>query len=203
MSPREFKEMLNQILRLTPAQKRRLMLGVQKSVKSDELPEPVRQREAELDRLRVCTHCGSSGVVRYWEVGRLVSISLPFGIVRTNLSRADRDSSCWLEAQVEVVGIRSVFARSADAASVGRAMRDRLPNRILVAASLAWQAVERLKTQRHRGDRTIPIFWRAAREISSLTKRCLPRERGGNRGRRGSGVGPAARLGGSISRRAD
>ena len=47
MSPREFKEMLNQILRLTPAQKRRLMLGVQKSVKSDELPEQVRQREAE------------------------------------------------------------------------------------------------------------------------------------------------------------
>ncbi len=39
--------------------------GGQKSVKSDELPEPVRQREAELDRLRVCTHCGSSGVVRY------------------------------------------------------------------------------------------------------------------------------------------
>ncbi len=65
MSPREFKEMLNQILRLTSAQKRRLMLGVQKSVKSDELPEPVRQREAELGRLRVCTHCGSSGVVRY------------------------------------------------------------------------------------------------------------------------------------------
>ena len=59
------KSGLNQILRLTPAQKRRLMLGVQKSVKSDELPEPVRQREAELGRLRVCTHCGSSGVVRY------------------------------------------------------------------------------------------------------------------------------------------
>ena len=38
------------------------MLGIQKSVKSDELPEQVRQR---LDRLRVCTHCGSSGVVRY------------------------------------------------------------------------------------------------------------------------------------------
>ena len=90
---------------------------------------------------------------------------MPFGILRTNLSRADRDSSCWLEAQVEMVGIRSVFARSADAASVGRAMRDRLPNRILVAASLAWQAVERLKTQRHRGDWTRPIFWRAAREI--------------------------------------
>ena len=46
-------------------QKQRLMLGVQKSVKSDELPEPVRQREAELDRLRVCTYCGSSWVVRY------------------------------------------------------------------------------------------------------------------------------------------
>ena len=86
------------------------------------------------------------------EVGRLVSISLPFGILRTNLSRADGDLSCWLEAQVEVVGIRSVFARSADAASVGRAMRDRLPNRILVAASLAWPAAERLKTQRNRGD---------------------------------------------------
>ena len=65
MGGRKFKEMLNQIPRLTPVQKQRLMLGVQKSVKSDELPEPVRQREAELDRLRVCTYCGSSGVVRY------------------------------------------------------------------------------------------------------------------------------------------
>ena len=65
MSPRQFKEMLDQIPKLTPAQKQRLMLGVQKSVKNDELPEQVRQREAELDRLRVCTHCGSSGVVRH------------------------------------------------------------------------------------------------------------------------------------------
>ena len=65
MSPRKFKEMLDQIPKLTPAQKQRLVLGVQKSVKSDELPEQVRQREAELGRLRVCTHCGSSGVVRH------------------------------------------------------------------------------------------------------------------------------------------
>ena len=65
MGPRKFKEMLDQIPKLTPAQKQRLVLGVQKSVKSDELPEQVRQREAELDRLRVCTHCGSSGVVRH------------------------------------------------------------------------------------------------------------------------------------------
>ena len=123
MSPREFKEMLNRILRLIPAQKRRLMLGVQKSVKSDELPEQVRQREAELARLRVCTHCGSSGVVRYGKSAGLCRFRCRSASWRTNLSRADRDSSCWLEAQVEVVGIRSVLARSADAASVGRARR--------------------------------------------------------------------------------
>ena len=179
------------------------MLGVQKSVKSDDLPEPVRQREAELARLRVCTHCGSSGVVRYGKSPGLCRFRCRSASCERTFHALTQDSSCWLEAQVEVVGIRSVFARSADAASVGRAMQDRLPNRILVAASLAWQAAERLKTQRNRGGRTRPIFWRAAREISSLTKRRLPRERGGNRGRRGSGVGPAARLGGSISRRAD
>ena len=65
MSPRKFKEMLDQIPKLTPVQKQRLMHGVQTSVRCDELPEPVRQREAELDRLRVCTHCGSSGAVRH------------------------------------------------------------------------------------------------------------------------------------------
>ena len=54
MGPRKFKEMLDQISRLTPVQKQRLMHGVQTSVRCDELPEPVRQREAELDRLRVC-----------------------------------------------------------------------------------------------------------------------------------------------------
>ena len=124
MSPREFKEMLNQILRLIPAQKRRLMLGVQKkSVKSDELPEPVRQREAELDRLRVCTHCGSSGVVRYGKSAGLCRFRCRSASCGRTFHRADRDSSCWLEAQVEVVGIRSVLARSADAASVGRARR--------------------------------------------------------------------------------
>ncbi len=53
MSPRKCKEMLNQIPKLTPAQKRRLAFGVQKSVKSDELPEQVdtsiysKQEEAE------------------------------------------------------------------------------------------------------------------------------------------------------------
>ena len=82
------------------------------------------------------------------EVGRFVSISLPLGILRTHLSRADRAPSCWLEAQVEVVGIRRMFARPADAASVGRVMRDLLPNRILVVASLAWQAAERPKPEK-------------------------------------------------------
>ena len=165
MSPREFKEMLNQILRLTPAQKRRLMLGVQKSVKSDELPGPVRQREAELDRLRVCTHCGSSGVVRYGKSAGLCRFRCRSASCGRTFHAQTGTHLAGLQAQVEVVGIRRVFARSADAASVGRAMRDRLPDRILVAASLAWQAVERLKTQRNRGDRTRPIFWRAAREI--------------------------------------
>ena len=60
MGPRKFKEMLDQIPRLTPVQKQRVMHGVQTSVRCDELPEPARQREAELDRLQVCTHCGSS-----------------------------------------------------------------------------------------------------------------------------------------------
>ena len=151
MGGRKFKEMLNQIPRLTPVQKQRLMLGVQKSVKSDELPEPVRQREAELDRLRVCTYCGSSWVVRYGKSAGLCRFRCrPASCGRT--FHALTGTHLALEAQVEVVGIRSVFARSADAASVGRAMRDRLPNRILVAASLAWPAAERLKTQRHRGD---------------------------------------------------
>ena len=105
MSPRQFKEMLNQIPKLTPAQKQRLMLGVQKSVKRDELPEHVRQREAELARLRVCTHCSSSGVVRHGKSTSLCRFRWPLGILRTHLSRADRDPSCWLEAQVEVAGI--------------------------------------------------------------------------------------------------
>ena len=65
MGPKQFKEMMNQIPRLTPVQTRRLMLGIQKSVKSDELPEQVRQRAAALDYLRVCTHCGASGVARH------------------------------------------------------------------------------------------------------------------------------------------
>ncbi len=136
------------------------------------------------------------------EVGRLVSISLPFGIVRTNLSRADRDPSCWLEAQVEVVGIRRVFARSADAASVSRAMRDLLPNRILVAASLSWQAAERLETSRHRGDgRDLlsgELQGRSLINGASLSARARRQSRAP-----GSGVGPAACLDGSVSRRAD
>ena len=183
-------------------QKQRLMHGVQTSVKCDELPEPVRQREAELDRLRVCTHCGSSGAVRHGKSAGLVSISLPFGIVRTNLSRADRAPSCWLEAQVEVVGIRSVFARSADAASVIRAMRDRLPNRILVATSLAWQAAERLETPRHRGDGRDLLSGEL--QGRSLINGALPSARARRQSwAPGFGVGPVACLDGSVSRRAD
>ncbi len=46
-------------------------------------------------------------------------------------------------------------------------------------------------------------FLESCKGDRSLTERRLPRERGGNRGRRGSGVGPASRLDGGISRRAD
>ena len=136
------------------------------------------------------------------EVGRLVSISLPFGIVRTNLSRADRDPSCWLEEQVEVVGIRRVFARSADAASVSRAMRDLLPNCILVATSLAWQAAERLETPKHRGDGRGLLSGEL--QGRSLINGASPSARARRQSRApGSGVGPAACLDGSVSRRAD
>ena len=147
MSPREFREMLNQILRLTPAQKRRLMLGVQKSVKSDELPEQVRQREAELARLRVCTHCGSSGVVRYGKSA---------GLCRFRC----RSESC------------------------GRTFH------ALTGTHLAGL--------RHKSKWS--VFEGCLRDRLTLHQSA---ERGGNRGRRGSGVGPAARLDGSISRRAD
>ena len=118
------------------------------------------------------------------EVGRLVSISLPFGIVRTNLSRADWDPSCWLEAPVS------------------RAMRDRLPNRILVAASLAWQAAERLETPRHRGDgRDLLSGELQGRSLMNGASPCARARRQSRPP--GSGVGPAACLDGSVSRRVD
>ena len=205
MGPRKFKKMLDQIPRLTPVQKQRLMHGVQTSVRCDELPEPVRQREAELDPIAsmYALRFLRGGASR--EVGRLVSISLPFGIVRTNLSRADWAPSCWLEAPVEGVDIRSVFARSADAASVSRAMRDRLPNRILVAASLAWQAAERLETPRHRGDGRDLLSGdlESCKGDCSLTERRLASERGGNRGHWGLVSDQRPCLDGSVKRRAD
>ena len=65
MGPKKFKEMRNRISGLTLAQKQRLAVELQASVQHDELPEQVRRREAELDRLRVCIHCGATGVARH------------------------------------------------------------------------------------------------------------------------------------------
>ena len=202
MGPRKFKEMLDQIPRLTPVQKQGLMHGVQTSVKCDELPEPVRQREAELDRLRVCMHCGSSGAVRHGKSAGLCRFRFRSASCGRTFHALTGDPSCWLEAPVEVVGIRSVFARSADAASVSRAMRDRLPNRILVATSLAWQAAERIETPRHRGDgRDLlsgELQGRALIDGASPSARARRQSRAP-----WSGVGLATCLDGSVSRRAD
>ena len=103
--------------------------------------------------MRVCTHCGSSGAVRHGKSA---------GLCRFRCRSASCERTFHALTGTHLAGLRhqskekgrssSVFARSADAASVSRAMRDRLPNRILVAASLAWQAAERLETPRHRGD---------------------------------------------------
>ena len=202
MGPRKFKEMLDQIPRLTPAQKQRLMHGVQTSVRCDELPEPVRQREAELDRLRVCTHCGSSGAVRHGKSAGLCRFRCRSASCGRTFHALTGAPSCWLEAPVEGVGIRSVFASSADAASVSRAMRDRLPNRVLAATSLAWQAAERLETPRHRGDgRDLLSGELQGRSLMNGASPCARARRQSRPP--GSGVGPAACLDGSVSRRAD
>ena len=202
MGPRKFKEMLNQIPRLTPAQKQRLMLGVQKSVKNDELPEPVRQREAELDRLRVCTHCGSSGVVRYGKSA---------GLCRFRCRSASCGRTLHALTGTHLAGLRhkskwSVFEGC---------LRDRLTlhqsaERCGIAYRTAFLWRRRLLGKQQKGSRIKGIvemdesyFLESCKGDRSLTERRLPRERGENRGCRGSGVGPAARLDGSISRRAD
>ena len=153
MGPRKFKEMLDQISRLTPVQKQRLMHGVQTSVRCDELPEPVSSTGSGVGPIAsMYTHCGSSEAVRHGKSA---------GLCRFRCRSASCGRTFHALTGTHLAGLRhkskwSVFEACLrdrlDAASVSRAMRDRLPNRILVAASLAWQAAERLETPRHRGD---------------------------------------------------
>ena len=105
MNAREFKEIRNRVSALTPAQERRLAADLQESTSGEELPEQVRQRETELDRLRICRHCGTKGVCASQEVGRPAPVSMPLGVLRTDSPCLDRDETCWPEAEVEMVHV--------------------------------------------------------------------------------------------------
>ncbi len=179
MSPRKFKEILDQIPRLTPVQKQRLMHGVQTSVKCDELPEPVRQREAELDRLRVCTHYGSSGSVRHGKSA---------GLCRFRCRSASCGRTFHALTGPHLAGLRhkskwSVFEGC---------LRDRLTlhqpaERCGISYRTAFLWRHRLLGKQQKGSKLQGIvemdetyFLESCKGDRSLTERRLPRERGGN-----------------------
>ena len=64
MKQKEFARWLIQFDRLTPSQKARLREVAEKDGAATSVPDALRAREAELERTRVCLHCGSKGVVR-------------------------------------------------------------------------------------------------------------------------------------------
>ena len=137
MSPGKFQEIRNQISDLTPTQKQRLVAELQASVQHDELPEPIRRKEEELGpaaRLHPLRRARSRASR---EVGRFAPFSLPLGVLRTHLSRVDRDASCETEAQVQMVPFRGVFAGSADVASIGGALWGLVSNGLPVAAPVS------------------------------------------------------------------
>ena len=160
------------------------MHGVQTSVKCDELPEPVRQREAELDRLRVCTHCGSSGAVRHGKSA---------GLSRFRCRSASCGRTFHALTGTHLAGLRhksqwSVFETC---------LRDRLTLHqsaercgIVYRTAFLWR--HRLLGKQQKGSKLQGIvemdetyFLESCKGDRSLTERRLPRERGGNRGHRG------------------
>ena len=119
------------------------------------------------------------------EVGRLVSISLPFGIVRTHLSRADWDP--------HLAGLRHQSKGSVFEAC----LRDRLTlhpsaERCGIAYRPAFLWRHRLLGKQQKGSKLQGIVemdetycLESCKGDRSLTERRLARERGGNRGHRG------------------
>ena len=193
MRPGRFKEILDQISQMTPVQKQRLLHGIEQSVTvtvtGDHLPAPVRQREAALDRGRRCLHCGASGVVRH---GRSA------GLRRFRC----RSTTCGPEAQVEVVGVRGMFASSVDAVAIGRALRDFVPNGVSMASPIAGPPAERSEPARHRGDGR-DLFSGELQGRSSLASTSASTSARRQSRTPRPGVGATPRVDGGRSRRSD
>ena len=65
MTPADFKVLRRRISSLTPEQKRTLASDLEAEAAHDGLPEPVRRRETELNRSRVCIQCGTHKAFRH------------------------------------------------------------------------------------------------------------------------------------------
>ena len=191
---------------MTPVQKQRLLHGIEQSVTvtvtGDHLPAPVRQREAALESRATLSalRCFRGRASR--QVGRSASLSLPLGDLRTYLSCADRDASCGPEAQVEVVGVRGMFASSVDAAAIGRALRDFVPNGVSMASPIAGPPAERSEPARHRGDGR-DLFSGELQGRSSLASTSASTSARRQSRTPRHGVGAAPRVDGGRSRRSD
>ena len=184
MSPNKFQEMMKQLSQLTPVQKRRLMAGIQPAVERDDLPEPVRQREAELDRGRSCMHCGASGVVRHGRTAglrcfrcRSATCGRTFHALTGTPLAGLRHKSKWSVFE-ECLRARLTLQQSAERCGISYRTaflwRHRFLDNEPKGANL--QGIVEM-------DET--FFLESCKGDRSLRARRLPRERGGNRGRRG------------------
>ena len=185
MNSAEFKEIMNQISRLTPAQKQRLTAGIQQSVQSDELPDQVRQREAELNRLRVCAHCGASGAVRHGKSAglsrfrcRSASCGRTFHALTGTHLAGLKHKSKW-PAFEECLRDRLMLHQSAERCGVSYRTAFLWRHRFLDQKERQGSSLQGIVEM----DET--YFLESCKGDRSLRKRRLPRKRGGNRGRRG------------------
>ena len=187
MSPGKFKEIRNQIPGLTLTQKQRLVAELQASVQHDELPEAIRRREAELDRLRVCIHCGAKGAARHGKSA---------GLRRFRC----RSASCGRTFHA-LTGTRLAGLKHKSKWSIfEECLRDRLTlhqsaERCGVSYRTAFLWRHRFLDKKRQGSSLKGIvemdetyFLESCKGDRSLQERRLPRERGGHRGRRGLGL---------------
>ena len=208
MRPGRFKEILDQVSQMTPVQKQRLLHGIEQSVTvtvtvtGGHLPAPVRQREAALDRGRRCLHCGASGVVRH---GRSA------GLRRFRCRSATCGRTFHALTGTPLAGLRhkskwSVFEECLQARLTLQQSAERCG--ISYRTAFLWR--HRLLDHQPKGANLQGIvemdetyFLESCKGDRALRARRLPRARGGNRGRRGRGVGAAPRVDGGRSRRSD
>ena len=186
MNAKEFKEIRNRISALTPAQKRRLTADLQESARGEELPEQVRQREAELDRLRICRHCGAKGVVRHGKSA---------GLRRFRCRSASCGRTFHALTGTKLAGLRHKSKWSMfEACMQERLTLHQSAERCGIAYRTAFLWRHRFLDKERKESRLKGIvevdesyFLESCKGDRSLQERRLPRERGGNRGRRGLG----------------